>query len=86
MGLPAILVVVAENQRFIAEQLAAIGAVENAGPADQIDCAALADLCNELLSSKDRRVALSQKAKQVVDGRGRERVLDMMKCGDEMCA
>ncbi|MGB7641549.1 MAG: UDP-2,4-diacetamido-2,4,6-trideoxy-beta-L-altropyranose hydrolase [Terriglobales bacterium] len=86
MGLPAILVVVAENQRSIAEQLAAIGAVENAGPADQIDCAALADLCGKLLASKDRRASLSQKAKQVVDGRGRDRVLDMMKCGDEMCA
>jgi UDP-2,4-diacetamido-2,4,6-trideoxy-beta-L-altropyranose hydrolase len=86
MGLPAILVVVAENQKFIAEKLAALGAVENAGPADQIDCAALADLCHELLASKDRRTSLSQKAKQVVDGHGRERVLDMMKCGDEMCA
>jgi UDP-2,4-diacetamido-2,4,6-trideoxy-beta-L-altropyranose hydrolase len=86
MGLPAILVVVAENQRFIAEQLAALGAAENAGPADQVDCAALADLCHELLASKDRRASLSQNAKQVVDGRGRERVLDMMKCGDEMCA
>jgi UDP-2,4-diacetamido-2,4,6-trideoxy-beta-L-altropyranose hydrolase len=86
MGLPAILVVVAENQRFIAEELAAVGAAENAGPADQIDCAALADLCNKLLASKGWRASLSQKAKQVVDGRGRERVLDMMKCGDEMCA
>jgi UDP-2,4-diacetamido-2,4,6-trideoxy-beta-L-altropyranose hydrolase len=86
MGLPAILVVVAENQRFIAEQLAAIGAAENAGPVDQIDCSALADLCRDLRANKDRRVALSQNAKQVVDGRGRERVLDMMKCGDEMCA
>jgi UDP-2,4-diacetamido-2,4,6-trideoxy-beta-L-altropyranose hydrolase len=86
MGLPAILVVVAKNQKFIAEKLTAIGAAENAGSADEIDCSSLADLCQNLLASKDRRTALSQRAKQVVDGHGRERVLDMMKCGDEMCA
>ena len=86
LGLPAILVVVAENQRFIAEQLAALGAVENAGCGDSIDPALLAELCRQLLADKSRRVGMSQRAKQVVDGRGRDRVLDRMKCGDEMCA
>ena len=86
LGLPALLVVVAENQRFIAEKLARIGAAENAGCADGIDCHALAQRCRELLASRERRLALSQNARIVVDGRGRERVLEMMKCGDEMCA
>jgi len=86
MGLPAILVVVAENQKFIAEHLAVLGAVENAGCADRADCAALAELCGRLLVDKSRRAGMSQRARLVVDGRGRERVLSMMKRGDEMCA
>ena len=86
LGLPAILVVVAENQRFIAKQLAALGAVENAGRGDSIDPALLAKLCRQLLADKNRRIGMSQRAKQVVDGHGRDRVLDSMKCGDEMCA
>ena len=86
LGLPAILVVVAENQKGIVEQLAVIGAAENAGCADEIDCAQLAEQCWGLLASKEKRVGLSQIAKQVVDGRGRDRVLGMMKCGDQMCA
>jgi UDP-2,4-diacetamido-2,4,6-trideoxy-beta-L-altropyranose hydrolase len=86
LGLPAILVVVAENQRFIAKQLAALGAVENAGRGDSIDPALLAKLCRQLLADKNRRIGMSQRAKQVVDGHGRDRVLDSMKWGDEMCA
>jgi UDP-2,4-diacetamido-2,4,6-trideoxy-beta-L-altropyranose hydrolase len=86
LGLPAILVVVAENQRFIAEQLTALGAVENAGCGDSIDPASLAELCRQLLADKGKRAGMSLRAKQVVDGRGRDRVLDRMKCGDEMCA
>src|ERR1700733_6771302 len=83
LGLPAILVVAAENQRFIAEQLAALGAVENAGSGDSIDPALLAELCRQLLADKSRRVGMSLRAKQVVDGRGRDRVLDRMKWGEE---
>jgi UDP-2,4-diacetamido-2,4,6-trideoxy-beta-L-altropyranose hydrolase len=85
LGLPAFLVVVADNQRFIAEQLEARGAVENAGGADHIAAAALAKRCRQLLANKDKRVAMSQSARKVVDGDGRDRVLNMMKCGDEMC-
>lgn len=84
LGLPAILVVVAENQRLIAEGLAALGAAENAGCADRIDPAALAELCRQVLADKDRRAGMSQNAKQVVDGHGRDRVLDRMQCGDGM--
>ena len=41
LGLPAILVVVAENQRFIAGHLAEMGAAVNAGPAESIDGSSL---------------------------------------------
>jgi UDP-2,4-diacetamido-2,4,6-trideoxy-beta-L-altropyranose hydrolase len=74
MGLPAILVVVAENQRAIAGHLANIGAAVNAGIAESLDSSALAQITAELLRSQDRRLKMSQSARQVVDGLGSERV------------
>lgn len=74
LGVPAILVVVAENQRFIAEHLAGIGAAVNAGPAELLDCSSLAQVTAELLENRDRRLKMSQSARQLVDGLGSERV------------
>ncbi len=86
LGVPAILVVVAENQRFIAGHLARIGAALNAGPAELIDCSSLAQIAAELLDNRDRRLQMSQSARQLVDGKGRERVLEMMQTRDASCA
>jgi RimJ/RimL family protein N-acetyltransferase len=74
LGLPAILVVVAENQRFIAEHLARIGAAVAAGQAESLDSAFLAQITSELLEDGVRRFKMSQLASQLVDGLGSERV------------
>jgi RimJ/RimL family protein N-acetyltransferase len=74
LGLPSILVVVAANQRFIAEHLATIGAAVNAGPAESLDGSSLAQITAELLEDGDRRGKMSQSARQLVDGLGSERV------------
>jgi len=74
LGVPAILVVVAENQRFIAEHLATLGVAVNAGSAESLDCSSLARITAELLENKGRRAKMSQSAKQLVDGLGSERV------------
>jgi UDP-2,4-diacetamido-2,4,6-trideoxy-beta-L-altropyranose hydrolase len=74
MGVPAVLVVVAENQRAIADHLASIGAAVNAGIAESLDCSSLAQITAELLRSQDRRLKMSQSARQLVDGLGSERV------------
>jgi UDP-2,4-diacetamido-2,4,6-trideoxy-beta-L-altropyranose hydrolase len=74
LGVPAILVVVAENQRFIAEHLAKIGAALNAGLAESLDFSVLAQLTSSLLENGDRRRKMSQAARQLVDGWGSERV------------
>ena len=86
LGLPAILIVVADNQKFIARKLADLGAVENAGSAANLDAASVAESCRLLLADRTRRTLMSQIERQIVDGSGRERVLDQMKCGDAMCA
>lgn len=74
LGVPAVLVVVAGNQRSIAEHMARIGAAVNAGPAESLDCSALAQITAELLENGERRLKMSQSARQLVDGLGSERV------------
>lgn len=86
LGLPAMLIVVAENQQPIAHALASSGAAINLGWAGKINFAALANEVKELAINSDRRRALSQSARQLVDGYGRERVLDAMGVGESVCA
>jgi len=86
LGLPAILAVVAENQRFIAERLAKIGAAVNAGPVESIDGSSLAQMVVELLNSRSRRLQIAQTARRLVDGKGSERVLEMMRTRGAPCA
>lgn len=74
LGLPAILVIVADNQRFIAEHLATIGVAVMAGQAESLDSAFLAQITAELLEDGAQRLKMSQLARQLVDGLGRERV------------
>ncbi len=86
LGLPAILVVVAGNQKFIAGHLAEMGAAVNAGPAELIDCPSLSQTAADLLDNRDRRLRMSQSARQLVDGKGSERVLEIMQTRDASCA
>jgi len=46
----------------------------------------LAQLAAELLNDASRRLQMSQTAKQLVDGRGRDRVLQAMRMKDLSCA
>jgi spore coat polysaccharide biosynthesis predicted glycosyltransferase SpsG len=85
LSLPAIVVVVAENQRLIAEGLENMGAAVNAGPAETIVGSTLAQTTAELADNPDRRLRMSQAARQLVDGKGRERVLETMRGGGTPC-
>jgi UDP-2,4-diacetamido-2,4,6-trideoxy-beta-L-altropyranose hydrolase len=86
LGLPAILIVAAQNQEAIARGMASAGAAFNAGQAREVDCDALAKEAEKILMSSGQRRAMSQAARNLVDGRGRERVLDAMRAGDRGCA
>ncbi len=86
LGLPAMLIVVAANQEPIADGLASSGAAVNLGWPTKIDFQALVEKVQELVFSPDQRCAMSQTARELVDGRGRERVLESMGVGDSVCA
>ena len=74
LGLPALIVIVAENQRRIAEELDAIEVVQNLGWHDDVSVERLAAAVNVLQHDSSRRLRMSERGRTLVDGRGAERV------------
>jgi UDP-2,4-diacetamido-2,4,6-trideoxy-beta-L-altropyranose hydrolase len=74
LGLPSLLVAVAHNQEAIAENVHEFGAAEYLGTSDGVDSTLLADRIRALLQDSTRRMAMSQKASELVDGLGAQRV------------
>jgi UDP-2,4-diacetamido-2,4,6-trideoxy-beta-L-altropyranose hydrolase len=74
LGLPAVLIVVAENQHGIAQHVTNIGAAVSAGSADSLDYSSLARTSAELLENREQRFNMSRAARNLVDGLGSQRV------------
>lgn len=73
-ALPAVLVVVADNQRDIAAQLHAAGAALNLGWHEAVSPGQVASAVRTLLEGAPARAALSTAAARLVDGQGADRV------------
>jgi len=78
MGLPAILVSVAENQRPLAEGLEAVKAATYLGECGRVSPAGILASLGALLEATDRRRAVSARCAQLVDSRGARRVITSM--------
>jgi UDP-2,4-diacetamido-2,4,6-trideoxy-beta-L-altropyranose hydrolase len=74
MGLPNVVLMLAENQREVAEGLDRYGVALNLGWYTGISESSLARVLNDIISDPTRRKATSEKGKQLVDGTGVERV------------
>lgn len=75
LGLPSILVTLADNQLGIAAAVANSGAGIDAGPMGAGAERQLIEALRELLTDPGRRSAMARAAASLVDGRGAERVL-----------
>jgi RimJ/RimL family protein N-acetyltransferase len=75
LGLPAILLVLAENQEGVAAAADERGIASNLGRGTEVSASAVAGKLAELVSSHERRVGQSEKGRKLVDGRGAERVV-----------
>jgi UDP-2,4-diacetamido-2,4,6-trideoxy-beta-L-altropyranose hydrolase len=78
LGLPAVSLVMAENQRGIAEELGAAGVVFNLGWHEDVTAERIANAVDGLLFSSFRRLRMSQKGRALVDGKGAERVASVL--------
>jgi L-amino acid N-acyltransferase YncA len=74
LGVPSMLVVVAENQRSVADALVRHHAAVSLGPADALDPGNVASALGALLDSRERRAGLAARAREIVDGDGVRRV------------
>lgn len=75
MGLPALTIVLADNQRPVAENLEARGVVVNLGWQRDLTEARLAQAMAELIISKEARVRQCGQGRKLVDGKGAVRVV-----------
>jgi UDP-2,4-diacetamido-2,4,6-trideoxy-beta-L-altropyranose hydrolase len=78
MGLPAIIIDVAENQRPIAQELSGLG-ISIHVPFVEVTPEQIAINLNALLKSGDRRAEMSSRGTERIDGHGAERVVAAMR-------
>ncbi len=76
MGLPNVILVMAENQRANAQGLAAAGVSVGLGWHQDVTVKEVAGAVTELLGDVDRRREMSQRGQALVDGRGPQRVIE----------
>jgi folate-dependent phosphoribosylglycinamide formyltransferase PurN len=78
MGTPSLFMIVAENQRRIAEPIGSQRVGRNLGQAEDVSAESLAEAITTLAQDVNSRAEINQKARQVVDGRGARRVIRSM--------
>jgi len=81
LGLPAILIDLAPNQRPIAEELDRRGVGIHLGNTHEVSAEKIASELEGLLRSQETRAAISQRAREVIDGKGVIRVVSAIQSG-----
>ncbi|HIQ22141.1 MAG TPA: UDP-2,4-diacetamido-2,4,6-trideoxy-beta-L-altropyranose hydrolase [Planctomycetes bacterium] len=82
LGVPAVVLETADNQRPVASLLETAGAAVCVGPASEISPRELGEAIEALCHAPSRRRALSTAAQQLVDGCGAQRVVRIMQAFD----
>jgi len=75
---PALFLMAAENQRYVAECIEDQGLGKKLGQAENVSTALLTRTITSLLKDSNLRATISRKARQIVDGQGAQRVISSM--------
>ena len=78
MGLPALTMVLAENQKPVAKGLEDAGATINLGWHEACSKESITAMLTDLLGDRAKREAMSTAGKKLIDGKGAQRVLEAM--------
>jgi len=78
MGIPTVILVLADNQHGIAEGSDEAGTALNLGWHEEIEKEEIADQVETLLRNEVKRLQMAREAQKLVDGRGVERVFEEM--------
>jgi UDP-2,4-diacetamido-2,4,6-trideoxy-beta-L-altropyranose hydrolase len=79
MGVPMVVIVLAENQRLVAEALAGAGAAVNLGLHADLTSEHIAHTVTDLLGDRGRCASLATRGRSLVDGEGCDRVVSAMR-------
>jgi UDP-2,4-diacetamido-2,4,6-trideoxy-beta-L-altropyranose hydrolase len=82
LGLPALLIDVAENQAAVARELYRLGCAIHLGSSREVSAEHVARELTRLLNDAPRRQLLAQRSQALVDGFGAERVVSVL-CRDD---
>lgn len=82
MGLPSIVIILAENQALPAEHLASQGLAVSAGPSGDLSEQQLAMAVAELAASRIHRASMSTAGRTLIDGEGVRRVVQHLTGGE----
>ena len=80
MNVPAVILILAENQAVAARDLDEFGSACCLGQVENLTCGEIAGAIVHLMYDMETRKRMSQRAKALVDGKGAERLLDVMLC------
>ena len=78
VGLPALIVVTAENQRGVVKEATESGLCRDIGDASEITPVTIAAALDDALSGRLNIVEMSRKALSITDGAGASRVAELM--------
>lgn len=78
IGVPALALVVAENQRSVVRPLAEMGVVAALGDEEHNSVPAIADAIGALIADPARRLDLAMRSRALVDGHGAARVVEAL--------
>jgi UDP-2,4-diacetamido-2,4,6-trideoxy-beta-L-altropyranose hydrolase len=82
MGLPSLVLILADNQRRVAEGLGAAGVALNLGNPAGLSSVILASALRELTHSVEQRTLSARRGQELVDGYGATRVAQQMRMSD----
>ncbi|MFN9607401.1 MAG: UDP-2,4-diacetamido-2,4,6-trideoxy-beta-L-altropyranose hydrolase [Pseudanabaena sp.] len=75
MGLPSIVITIADNQKAIAAELDRQGAIINLGWHQDVTIEQIGLVLRELIGDRPKRETMSKKGRELVDGNGAKRVI-----------
>ena len=81
MGLPSMIITVAENQAGIAEGLGKAGAAVDLGWYENISVNQCAQALKEILQDKNKRSCFSEQGQKLVNGKGEQKIIRAMHTG-----
>jgi UDP-2,4-diacetamido-2,4,6-trideoxy-beta-L-altropyranose hydrolase len=78
MGLPALVIILADNQKAVAQGLDKAGAAVNLGWYHTLSSLQIAEALRDLAVAMDKRTEMIRRGRNLIDGKGIERILAAM--------